>query len=43
MYSSLQRNINGHMTDFFDRYNLDLNFQFFPFFKNILLLFKNVF
>jgi hypothetical protein len=34
--------MNGHMTEFFDHYNFDLNFHFFPFFKDILLLFKNV-
>jgi hypothetical protein len=31
------------MTEFFDCYNFDLNFQFFPLFKYILFLFKNVF
>jgi len=31
------------MTEFFDRYNFDLNFQYFPLFKYIFFLFKNVF
>jgi len=31
------------MTEFFDRYSFDLNFQFFPFFKYILFLFKTYF
>ena len=31
------------MTEFFDHYNIDLNFQYFPLFKYILFLFKNVF
>ena len=39
----LTEKTNGHITEFFDRYNFDLNCQYFPFFKYIFFYLKRYF